>query len=535
VTGSTYAVLVAVEHYQQSNIRGVPFAVADAEAMMDVLVQEMKVPVQNIELWTDQDATRSRLENDLPYEISQLGPDDRFIFFYAGHGFYAQGSNRLTTWDTHTLNIIGTTTCLDKVLLSPLKNGRCRKSLVFIDACATTFGDGNAPGRNVLLGMHSDEFAEFVKSTDYRAAFFSCSLTQQSYSWPGLKHGIWTHHLLRAFSGQDEAAFERDRCITGNSLQTYLAVSIPAFIAKETDIKASQRPYAELAANGAFEILHVLEGTAAADEHQPRTETSLRAPVPVPIPIPVPTPGVNASAEYWAQRKRLPVEPLVKTIWQLPHCRIWSRPETFKKARFRNLDGCAQFVGNASVRSRARWSQYPWFSTTPEYGDESIGSGIELTEDSIKHFEQWRLFQSGQFVHYLALDQVPQLGKRTHVLEILDTTTALFEFVGRMAERKIFTEPVAITFEYKKIDGRQLTWPEDILQMSNRVSDGAWCQDDTIVVEHAHEARAMIHERRTLALKTAVEIYAGFGWNDPPTKELETAQQQRFGQPTRDS
>src|SRR5579863_10335691 len=150
--GSTYAVLVAVEHYQQSNIRGVPFAVADAEAMKDVLVQQLKVPVQNIKLWTDQDATRSRLENDLPYEISQLGPDDQLIFFYAGHGFYAEGSNRLTTWDTHTLNIGDTTTCLDKVLLAPLKSGQCRKSLVFIDACATTFGDADTLGRNVLMG-----------------------------------------------------------------------------------------------------------------------------------------------------------------------------------------------------------------------------------------------------------------------------------------------------------------------------------------------------------------------------------------------
>jgi hypothetical protein len=26
-----------------------------------------------------------------------------------------------------------------------------------------------------------------------------------------------------------------------------------------------------------------------------------------------------------------------------------------------------------------------------------------------------------------------------------------------MADRKIFTDPVAITFEYKKVDGRQLT------------------------------------------------------------------------------
>jgi hypothetical protein len=136
---------------------------------------------------------------------------------------------------------------------------------VFIDACATTFGEAHTLGRNVLVGMQSEEFAEFVQSTEYRAAFFSCSPAQQSYSWPGLQHGIWTYHLLRAFRGQDERAFERDRCITGNSLQNYLSVSVPAFITKETDIQASQRPYAELAANGAFEILQVPEGTVLAE------------------------------------------------------------------------------------------------------------------------------------------------------------------------------------------------------------------------------------------------------------------------------
>jgi hypothetical protein len=122
---------------------------------------------------------------------------------------------------------VETTTCLDTVLLSPLKNGQCRRSLVFIDACATTFGDADKLGRNLLVGMQPEEFAEFVTSTDYRAAFFSCSPAQQSYSWPGVQHGIWTYHVLRAFKGQDEAAFERDRRITGNSLHAYLSVSVP--------------------------------------------------------------------------------------------------------------------------------------------------------------------------------------------------------------------------------------------------------------------------------------------------------------------
>ena len=61
MAGSIYAALVAVERYQQSNIPGVPFAVADAEAMRDVLIEQMRVPPQNIKFWTNEQATRSTL------------------------------------------------------------------------------------------------------------------------------------------------------------------------------------------------------------------------------------------------------------------------------------------------------------------------------------------------------------------------------------------------------------------------------------------------------------------------------------------
>lgn len=118
--GSTFAVLIGVERYQQDTIQGVPFAVADAEAMRDVLIQQMNVPPQNIKLWTNENVTRTSFEHDLKYELDTLGPDDRFIFFYAGHGFHSDGSNRLTMWESRTVNIAGTTVCLDEVLLSRL-------------------------------------------------------------------------------------------------------------------------------------------------------------------------------------------------------------------------------------------------------------------------------------------------------------------------------------------------------------------------------------------------------------------------------
>ena len=516
MTGSKYAVLVAVEQYQQSNIRGVPFAVADAAAMKNVLVQQMKIPVQNITLWTNEDATTSRLENDLPYEIKQLGPDDLFIFFYAGHGFYAQGSNRLTTWDTHTFNIGETTVCLEKVLLSPLRNGHCRKSLVFIDACATTFGDADTLGRNVLQGMRPEEFSAFVRSTDYRAAFFSCSPNQQSFSSEKLQHGIWTHYLLRALSGQDEAAFERDRCITGNSLHTYLAVSVPAFITNETDFKTNQRPHAELAANGAFEILHVPESTVPADVKQPRAGANPRPPTPSNAQI------TAVQKYYWAQRKRLGTTPVMDKIWQLPRWRIWSRPLEFRKARFQSLDHCAQFVAANCVRSNATWTMYPWFNTPPEHGFESVAAEIDLVDPSVEHTERWVLFQSGQFIHNMAVDRAPAFGKRMHVLEVLDVTTALFEFIARMADKKVFTNHAGISFEILGAAGRQLGWRNDLNL------DG-WCQEDAITIDNIYTAEELRSSRRKLALDAALEIYAHFGWEHPPKIELEAAQRQRFG------
>ena len=255
-------------------------------------------------------------------------------------------------------------------------------------------------------------------------------------------------------------------------------------------------------------------------------KTAIPGPVASKEPAIVVTPQ-----EYWDQRKRVPDSELVKKISQMPRWCIWSRPEEFRKARFRNLDHCAQFVASASVRSHARWSQYPWFATTPEQGDESIASGIEIADVSVNHFEQWLLFQSGQFVHHMALDQVLLLGDRTHVLEILDTTTAVFEFVGRMADRGIFKDRVVIAFELKKVAGRQLTWPQDISQTSDRVGDNTWCQEESILIDASYGAGAMIDDRRRLALDVALQIYSRFGWNDPPKKELEDAQQRRFGQP----
>jgi len=255
--GVTHAVLIGIETYQKQGISSVQFAQADAAAMKNVLVQRFGVPVENITLWLDSDATRSAFENDLPYTIRQLSSGDRFIFFYAGHGFYVHGTNRLTTWDTHPSNLAGTTVCLEEVLLKPLKDRQDLDSLVFIDACAADLKTSVEQARDMVSDLTPTEFEALVQSTDHAAAFFACSPNEKAYPSDALMHGIWTYHLIQALQGDAEGALDRDRFITGESLKNYLTVAVPAYIRTNTKIQAAQRPYAILSSNGPFNIRQV--------------------------------------------------------------------------------------------------------------------------------------------------------------------------------------------------------------------------------------------------------------------------------------
>ena len=255
--GTTYAVLIGIESYQKQGINSVQFAQADAAAIKDVLVQDLGVPAENITVWLDSEATKSVFENDLPYMIRGLSSGDRFIFFYAGHGFFANGANRLTTWDTHPGNLPGTTVSLEEVLLKPLKDQQGVDSLVFIDACAADLKTSVIQARDIISDLTPGEFEALVQRTNHAAAFFACSPNEKAYPSDALMHGIWTYHLIQALQGDAEGALDRDRWITGDSLKNYLALAVPAYIRENTKIQAAQRPYAILSSNGPFSIRQV--------------------------------------------------------------------------------------------------------------------------------------------------------------------------------------------------------------------------------------------------------------------------------------
>jgi len=146
----------------------------------------------------------------------------------------------------------------------------------------------------------------------------------------------------------------------------------------------------------------------------------------------------------------------------------------------------------------------------------------------VTRVERWVLFRSGQFVHNRALDEIPLLAGRVDVLEILETTTAVFEFASRMAHRGVLSPQAVVVFELCGVDGRGLAW----LENTGRIIDlgrNCWCPDEKVNVGRQVSADQVEARKREYALDVALEVYARFGWQDPPRQRLTDEQDRRLG------
>ena len=233
--------------------------------------------------------------------------------------------------------------------------------------------------------------------------------------------------------------------------------------------------------------------------------------------------------EFFEQRRRLADTEILKKVWSKPRWRIGIRPTQFRKARFRDLDQCRQFMISSYVRIEG-WFPYPWFNKDSlQSGDEWIAGEIDTSDPGrVSHAERWVLFRSAQFAHNRAFDEIPQLAGRVHVLEILDTATAAFEFGARMAQQGVLSPEAVLTFELYGLAGRPVTWPQDFFGEIENVGPQCWCQDENICVTRQAATPELQARRREIALDVALEIYSAFGWSDPPRNRLVEEQRKRF-------
>ncbi len=82
---SSWALVVGINDYKSAPPLG--YACQDAEAIAELLKSQLRFPEENVDVLLDADASREGIMSSfLRLSGNDVDPDDRIVFFFAGHG-----------------------------------------------------------------------------------------------------------------------------------------------------------------------------------------------------------------------------------------------------------------------------------------------------------------------------------------------------------------------------------------------------------------------------------------------------------------
>jgi hypothetical protein len=199
--------------------------------------------------------------------------------------------------------------------------------------------------------------------------------------------------------------------------------------------------------------------------------------------------------------------------------KIIIRPSEFIPNRISNISECKSIVRDNSVLLRG-WD-YPHYDTNYE-----PTTGIDYVEQSVDwniHIEAWRMYQSGQFVHYHALwedwheldtfwGQVQQIppGVYLNLIGTVYLMTEIFEFSARLAAKGVLGDHCEIIIELNNTKSRQLkAFPVDRAFFSRYET-----ALDNIPRKIQIPVNELIGRSTELALEQIEWLYRRFNWDN---------------------
>jgi uncharacterized caspase-like protein len=210
------ALIVGINQYKK--ISPLSYAVHDAEGVKETLIADFGFPSENIEILIDDNATKENIMKAfLRFADDGCEPDDRIVFFFAGHGHTRSGRRRevgylvpidgdiddistLIKWDYLT----------DDSDLIPAKH-----ILFIMDACygGLALTRSFFPGSKRFLHNMLQRFSRQVITAGKADEVVSDS------GGPIPNHSVFTGHLLEGLKGK---AMRDDGILTASSLMSYV-------------------------------------------------------------------------------------------------------------------------------------------------------------------------------------------------------------------------------------------------------------------------------------------------------------------------
>ena len=221
---NAYAVVIGIGRYREG-LPAADFAAEDATEVKRFLETVAGVEPQNIRLMTNEQATRSDIEDAIEEWLPRVAssPSSRIFVYFSGHGTPADpgaGSNSspfLVPYEgapgqVRKLYSIAT-------LYGSLGKLKTQQVHVWIDACFSGVGERSvAPSGARPFFLDGGRVASVPANT---AALLAAAGDEYSNVWSEAGHGLFTYYLLRGLSG--EADQDKSGSVTIGELYAFLA------------------------------------------------------------------------------------------------------------------------------------------------------------------------------------------------------------------------------------------------------------------------------------------------------------------------
>lgn len=210
------ALVIGIDEYKDAP--QLSYAVSDAQAIRDLLTQELDFPEGNVEYLTNTDATKQNiLTSFMKFAGDNVDVDDRILVFFAGHGDTKTGKRGevgyLVPHDAQSSNL--STLIRWSELTGNSELIRAKHMLFVMDACygGLALTRGIHPGsvrflRDMLL-RYSRQVLTAGKADEVVA----------DSGGPLPNHSVFTGHLIEGIKG---AAATEQGVITANGLMAYV-------------------------------------------------------------------------------------------------------------------------------------------------------------------------------------------------------------------------------------------------------------------------------------------------------------------------
>jgi len=229
---NVWAVVIGVNSYP--NVRRLKYAVNDAMAFCNHLVEYNQVPKENVVLLLDEEANLTRLRSALGvYLKNKASKDDMVIIYFAGHGATERDSaspdgdgleKYLLPYDVDPKELYATAMPMEEIsrLFGRIRSDR----LVFIvDTCYSGASGGRTISVADLRAGISDGFLDRITGGKGKIILTASGANEVSAESDELQHGIFTHFLIKGLQGQADS--DGDGLITVDEVYTYVSKQVP--------------------------------------------------------------------------------------------------------------------------------------------------------------------------------------------------------------------------------------------------------------------------------------------------------------------